>query len=95
MTGAAGTLRANPAERPIYLAFTPNFSAFRVAPKPSTAHIGTAWATRLPTIPGPRWMSAFCPIASAVPSGADILRCGHELSNLARIYHRIRIVNVG
>lgn len=38
VTGAAGTLRAGPAERPIYLAFTPNFSAVRMAPNPSSGH---------------------------------------------------------
>ncbi len=38
VTGAAGTLRAGPAERSIYLAFTPNFSAVRMAPKPSSGN---------------------------------------------------------
>ena len=46
MTGAAGTLGAGPAERPIYLSFTPNFSAVRMGPKPSSGHrLGLGYRT--------------------------------------------------
>ena len=46
MTGAAGTLRAGPAERPIYLRFTPNFSAVRMGPTPSSGHrLGLGYRT--------------------------------------------------
>ena len=38
MTSAAGTLSASPAERPIYLAFTPNFSSVGMALRPSSGH---------------------------------------------------------
>ena len=46
VTGAAGTLGAGPAERPIYLSFTPNFSAVRMGPKPSSGHrLGLGYRT--------------------------------------------------
>ncbi len=46
MTGAAGTLGAGPAERPIYLSFTPDFSAVRMGPKPSSGHrLGLGYRT--------------------------------------------------
>ncbi len=66
MTGATGTLRANPAERPIYLAFTPNFSAVRMAPRPSSSH----WHGSCRTAENPRTKTDVCypPIYVRCPS---------------------------